>query len=649
MSDFQTLPSVVSSNAKTLSTILIVDDVPENLRLLSTALTNAGYAVRGAINGSVALMSAALEPPDLILLDVTMPEMDGFEVCRRLKAKVATAEIPVIFLSALGEVMDKVAAFEVGGVDYVTKPFQIGEVLARVNAQLELVRLKQQLQSQNQQLQSSLVEQQRAEVRVRQLNSELEQRVAERTEQLLTANEILKSEMQERQQAQTELLHLAMYDPLTGVANRTLLLERLEHALQHCQQRERQQNVAVVLLDCARFETISDTLGHLCGDQLLIEIANCLAATVSSSSLVARLSGDEFAILLNAPEEFESLVEKIQTALATPIELGEYSIFISPSMGIAVSCDAAQGAEHLLRDAYQAMAQAKKQVAGSWCLFEPDMHHQALHRLKLEGKLRQAIQQEKFQLHYQPIVTLAEEVDGYSVVGFEALVRWPSGSESKTISPVEFIPLAEETGLIVPLGDWIFETACQQIREWNKGRSAEQELFMSVNFSVYQLNREHVADDIESIMAKTGIKPHWIKLEITESVLMENPKAVLQALEQLRTQGVQVSIDDFGTGYSSLEYLRKLPVDILKVDRAFIKDIKSAEDDVRILETILSLSRALDLEVVAEGIETQQQAECLARLGSQYGQGYRFSKPLDSSAASALLQTSLESLEDISL
>lgn len=636
--DLQTLSSVFPSNNQTSSTILIVDDVPENLRLLSAALSDAGYEVRSAINGSVALMSAAHEPPDLILLDVTMPRMDGFEVCRRLKSEAATAEIPVIFISALGEVIDKVTAFEVGGVDYVTKPFQIREVLARVNSQLELGFLKQQLQRQNQQLQSSLVEQKQAAAQVRQLNLELEQRVTERTRQLLIVNETLKAEIQERQQAQTKLLHLAMYDPLTGLANRTLLLERLNHALKHCQT-DGPQTVAVVLLDCARFEMITDTLGHLRGDQLLIQIADRLCSTVSEDSLVARLRGDEFAILLDIPLDIERFVETVQRSLSDPIELGEDEIFISPSIGIATSSNEAQEAEHLLRSAYQAMARAKQQPTKRWRLFEPDMHQQALHRLRLEGLLRQAIQQKQFQLRYQPIVTLSEGAESYSIVGFEALVRWQPNAESDFIPPGEFIHLAEETGLIVPLGDWVFETACQQIRAWNQGRSLEQALFMSVNFSIHQLNRERIAQHIESIIAKTDIKPHWIKLEITESVLMQNPKTVLDALEQLRAQGMQVSIDDFGTGYSSLGYLKNLPVDILKIDRAFVKDIKSADDDLRILETILSLSRALELSVVAEGIETQQQADCLAKLGTQYGQGYRFSAPLDSAAASALIQT----------
>lgn len=641
----QALSSAVLPDEPVPSSILIVDDVPDNLRLLSTALALSGHEVRSAINGAVALMSAEVEPPDLILLDVTMPSMDGFEVCRRLKEKASTADIPIIFISALGGVIDKVAAFEVGGVDYVTKPFQTDEVIARVNSQLELVRLKQQLQYKNQQLQDSLQEQHQAAAQVRQLNSALEERVTERTQQLLISNQTLQVEIQEHQQAQKKLLQLAMYDPLTGLANRTLFLDGLEQALKQGQQGDDQpqQTVAVVLFYCARFEAITVTLGHRQEDQLLIQIANRLAKTVPEGSLVARLRGDEFAVLLKMPLNLEEFVTTVQQALAVPIELGKHKLFITPSFGIALSSNESDEAEHLLRNAYQAMAQAKKQAIGCWRLFEPDMHQQALRRLELESKLRQAIQEQQFQLRYQPIVTLSAEPAGCSVVGFEALVRWQPSSDSKLISPMEFIPLAEETGLIVPLGNFVFETACKQIGEWNRERSSEEELFMSVNFSVHQLNQENVAQQIESVIEKTNIKPHWLKLEITESVLMANPKSVLDALEKLRTQGIQVSLDDFGTGYSSLGYLRDLPVDILKIDRAFIKNINSNEDDVRILEAILSLSRALELDVVAEGIETQFQADCLTQLGSQYGQGYRFAKPLDSTAAAALLSEGLAS------
>ena len=642
MQELQTLTSDNNPNIKSSATILVVDDVPENLRLLSTTLTQAGYEVRSAINGRVAMMSIAVDPPDLILLDVTMPEMDGFEVCSQLKADPKTAELPIIFISALGEVLDKVKAFEVGGADYITKPFQIGEVLARVHHQLELGNLKKQLQGHNQQLQTALTIRAEAEAQVRQFNQELEQRVLERTQQLQTTNQALQREIQERQQAQAKLLQMAMYDSLTGLPNRTFLLERLDQVLQNGQTSSSYQQVVLLILDCARFEAINDTLGHLRGDQLLITIANRITDTVPCNSLVARLMGDEFAILFSeSHQNLETLVETVQQALSQPMTLGEYEVMVNPSMGVALSEPSYQEAEHLFRDAYQAMVQAKHHRTGSWRLFQPEMHQKALHRLSLEGKLRKALQNNELQVYYQPIVTLNHvEPEGelFQVVGFEALARWFS-PELGFVSPGEFIPLAEETGLILPLGDWVFETACNQIRDWNQGRSPDDFLFMSINFSVHQLNREQVATHIENILHHSQVQPHWLKLEITESVLMQNPAVVLSALEQLRSQGVQVSIDDFGTGYSSLSYLKSLPVDILKIDRAFIKDLESDQDDLRILETILSLSRALELKVVAEGIETQHQAEQLSNLGGQYGQGYWFAKPLDSEAAGALLRS----------
>ncbi|MBE9030976.1 EAL domain-containing protein [filamentous cyanobacterium LEGE 11480] len=623
--------------------ILVVDDIPDNLRLLSTTLTQVGYNVRGAINGAIAMMSITMDAPDLILLDVTMPGMDGFEVCQQLKAAPETAEIPVIFISALGAVLDKVKAFEVGGSDYITKPFQIEEVLARVQAHVELSQLKQQLKHQNQRLQTMLALQQQAETQVLQLNQELEQRVLERTSQLQAANHRLQQEMQERQQAQAEVLHLAMYDPLTGLANRTRLLECLNQVLTPRQTDSAptvsDHNPVLLLLDCARFETITDTLGHRRGDQLLITIAQRLTAVVAEPDLVAKLRGDEFAILLNLPNRsIERFIQTLRQSLAQPIALGEYDVILNPWIGIALPDAHCQDAEHLFRNAYQAMVRAKHQGIGCWQIFQPEMHQQAVHRLMLEGRLHRAIQQHQIQVYYQPIMALSDDSDTPTIVGFEALARWQLQPEAQFISPAEFILLAEETGLILPLGDLVFETACRQIRAWNQDRQPDQALSMSINFSVHQLKREHVAEHIATILERTQVQPEWLKLEITESVLMQNPQAVLNALEQLRFKGLQVSIDDFGTGYSSLSYLQSLPVDILKIDRAFVKDLASDQDDLRILETIVSLAHALDLDVIAEGIETPHQATRLRQLGVGYGQGYLFAKPLEGQAAGALMQ-----------
>ncbi|MBX2864415.1 MAG: EAL domain-containing protein [Leptolyngbyaceae cyanobacterium MAG.088] len=623
--------------------ILIVDDLPDNLRLLSTTLTQEGFDVRSAINGSLAIMGIESDSPDLILLDIGMPDMDGFEVCDRLKSDAKISDIPIIFISALDDVQDKVKAFELGGVDYITKPFIIAEVLARIYLQLELKDLKHQLKTQNQQLKDTLQQQKQVESQIRQLNQELERRVLERTQQLQTANEKLKQEMQERQQAQAKLLHMATYDPLTGLANRPLLLQHLEETVQKL---ESLPNLRCLLLrlDCDRIKTISNTLGHDQGDRMLIEIANHITATVPQGSFVAQLGGDEFAIVLTHQEHGNSidmLVELLHYRLSAPIHLDNLEISINPTIGMVVAKSSAVKAEYLLRDAELAMVQAKQNQRGSRQLFQPAMHQQALQNLELEGQLRQAIEQNQLKVYYQPIVLLRPDTANASIVGYEALARWQPDATSRFIPPGIFIPLAEETGLITQLGDWVFKTACQQLRQWNQQRPPDQVLCLSVNFSIHQLNCEQCFHKICNILQFTQVPPEWIKLEITESVLMKTPQLVLTMLEQLRGQGIQISIDDFGTGYSSLNYLKQLPIDTLKVDRTFIQDMEISSDSLQILKAILNLAQALKLDVIAEGIETATQAQTLADLGCLYGQGYWFSKPLDSQAAGALLESKI--------
>ncbi|MEM9007356.1 MAG: EAL domain-containing protein [Cyanobacteria bacterium P01_F01_bin.86] len=628
----------------TQATILIVDDVPENLQLLSTALAQEGYDVRNALNGAMAMMGIATEPPDLVLLDVSMPDMDGFEVCRKLKANADTAAIPVVFISALGEVLDKVKAFEVGGVDYVTKPFQIAEIIARVRHQIELRNLQNKLRKQNQQLEATLRQRDKAEAKVHQLNQMLEHRVRERTQQLRMAYQNLQQEMRKRQQAQARLFQMAMYDPLTGLANRSRLLKSLEQALQTVQCSPQSQ-AALLLLDCDRFKSINNTLGHGKGDQLLVEIANRITAIIPSNSLTARLGHDEFAILLTdltSLDDIHPIVNTLQESLAVPILLGDYEVTINARIGIVAADPGYSKAEYWLRDGDLAMSQAKIQQPGDWCLFTPEMRQQALHRLILEAKLRQAIQQNRLQVYYQPIFTLEANPATNSIVGYEALVRWQPSSTSSFISPAEFIPLAEETGLISLLGAWILETACRQIHQWNQSRPPEQALFICVNFSVHQLNHNALIQQIDTLLQQTQIEPHWLKIEITESVLMQVSCAVLETLVQLRDRGVQISIDDFGTGYSSLAYLKQLPVDILKIDRTFVKDIEFEPKALQFLEAIFTLARALELDVVVEGIETEYQAQQLTRLGYSYGQGYWFASPVDNQAAEKLLTGELD-------
>lgn len=640
--------TAVVQTTRSPAKILIVDDAPSNLRFLSRELEQAGYHVRNAHDGTVAIMDVATNMPDLILLDIQMPDLDGFAVCRQLHRNTTTADIPIIFMSAFAGVPNKLRAFELGAVDYITKPFQVAEVLVRIEHQLELRHLRQTLKNQNEKLRIILRQYEISETQIYQINQELERRVTERTKELHDTNDNLQQEMRERRLAQARLMHLAMYDSLTGLPNRTLLIKSLEDIFE-AEKAEAYQWSALLMLDCDRFKAINDTLGHLCGDRLLIEIANRISVLMPDDSVIARLADDKFAILLPLIADAQgdiptiaSLVKRLQQYLAEPINLGEHDVTIAANVGIVLVSATYREAEHVLRDASLALLQAKQKPCG-WRLFETQMHEQALHRLTLEGKLRQALQQQQLQIFYQPIVALESASAACSIVGYEALVRWQPEGTSDFLSPADFIPLAEESDLISQIGNWVFLRVCEQLSEWSQILPAEQMPFVSVNFSVRHLQGDQFTQQIHSVLQQTRVEPAWLKFEITENLLIDDTQTVLETLAQLRRWGIEISIDDFGTGYSSLNYLKQLPVDTLKIDRAFIKDMESDRDNLKIVEAIVHLAQVLKLDVVAEGIETRWQAEQLLELGCTYGQGYFFSQPLDNQTAWALLESIIAS------
>ncbi|MEO0396798.1 MAG: EAL domain-containing protein [Cyanobacteria bacterium P01_A01_bin.137] len=616
---------------------MIVDDLPSNLQLLSTALTRAGYDVRDASSGTRAMVRISVERPDLILLDIKMPDLDGFAVCRQLHGNDTTADIPIIFMSALDRVPDKLRAFSVGGADYITKPFQIAEVLARIEYQLELGRLRQTLKTQNQKLRIVLQQYEIAEAQVHHINQELEQRVLTHTDALRSTNRALEQEISERRRAQANLMHLAMHDPLTGLPNRTQLIKHIEERILTDQ--TGQERSALLILECDRFKAISDTLGHLQGDRLLLDITNRILDTAPDASVVARLTDDKFAILLPSQTHYNAitlLIQHLQQRIAAPIVLGDHEITISAHVGVVLADSSYCHADHVLRDGSLALIQAKQKPEG-WRVFQPDMHRRALHRLTLESLLRQALRQEQLQIFYQPIVALTSVPAAAPIVGYEALVRWQPEGRADSVSPADFIPLAEESDLISQLGNWVFRRVCEQLSQWHQTFSHAQVPFISVNFSARHLQDEQFIQQIDTVLKQTRVQPSWLKFEITENLLIGDTQPVFKTLAKLRQWGIQISIDDFGTGYSSLSYLKQLPVDTLKIDRAFIKDMKSDRNNLKIVEAIVQLSQILDLDVVAEGIETEWQAQRLIELGCRYGQGYLFSYPLDSSAASSLL------------
>lgn len=721
-------------------TILIVDDVPENLLVLSKTLSREGYQVRCAKNGAMALMGAKTAPPDLILLDVKMPDLDGYEVCRQLKASPITSDIPVIFLSASDDLVGKVKAFEVGGVDYIMKPFEIAEVLSRVKSQLAL---------------------QAAKVEISQLNAQLEQRIQERTAELEATNRQLRKEIAERKLAQKslqaseerlesilnsledvvwsfapqtgkliylnpavqkiygrspaefleypelyykvvhpddrarhekahqtlledggveieyrilrpdgevrwlsdrtyiiydqnrtavridgiiyditqrkraeeQLIYDALHDALTGLPNRTLFMERLESALSRAK-RHSDYLFAVLFIDLDRFKIVNDSLGHAIGDQLLRAIACLLEQSIRTTDTIARFGGDEFTILLDGIKDITDAIkiaERLQSQLVAPLTLENHTIFCSASIGIALNQNYTQ-AQDLLRNADIAMYQAKEQGKARYAIFDHAMYQKTLELLQLESDLRQALERQEFCLHYQPIVSLATG----KLKGFEALIRWRHPQRG-LISPTEFIPIAEDIGLIVPLGEWVLQAACRQLRAWHIQFPHLMPLKMSVNIAGKQIREPNFLEQIERVLAETGLDGSYLQLEITESTLIEHAQETIHALLEIRSKKIQLSIDDFGQGYSSLSYLHRFPINILKIDRSFVSDMHSNTENYEIIRTITTLAHTLGMDVVAEGAETTEQLSILRALGCEFGQGYLFSRPLNCASATALM------------
>ena len=438
----------------------------------------------------------------------------------------------------------------------------------------------------------------------------------------------------ERKQAEEKLAYTALHDPLTNLPNRVLFMDRLSHAMERAKRRKNHK-FAILFLDLDRFKVVNDSLGHKIGDLLLIESANRMVNCLRGEDTVARLGGDEFVILLEDvqdPIDVTRVADRIQHDLALPFTLENHKVFISVSIGIVLNVSQYEKTDDILRDADIAMYRAKGQGRGRYELFDATMLAHVVTHLELESDMRKALEQNEFTVHYQPIIKL----ETGRIVGFEALVRWQHPTRG-LIPPAEFIPMAEETGLIVPLGHWVLTEACRQIGEWQAEFPADPPLTISVNLSVRQCAQTDFVQKVADILQKTGVDACHLKLELTESMIVEDSQSTSIMLSDLRALGVQVQIDDFGTGYSSLGYLQRLPIDTLKIDRTFINQMGKDGSGSEIVRTILALAQDLGMKVVAEGIETNEQLEKLIKMDCEYGQGYLFNKPVDSQTAGTLL------------
>lgn len=720
--------------------ILIVDDTPENLHLLSDALTEAGYDVRGVVNGKMGLRVARSALPDLILLDIRLPDLSGYEVCQQLKANSSTRDIPVIFLSALDDTIDKIKGFQVGGIDYITKPFQLEEVLARIATHLALqaarkeiyalnVNLEQrvqqrtaQLQTANQQLQAEIAERQKVELALREsearfrllaenmselvclhqpngqylyvspscttlLGFQPEELVGLHPDHLIHPNDVERIRLEEhlftlqgaplstthrcrrkdgtyiwletlakpivdetgqvvqfqtssrdvteRVEAQEQLAHDALHDSLTNLPNRALFIEQIEFAVRQAKRRPDYQ-FAVLFIDLDQFKLVNDSLGHLIGDQLLIAIARLLESCLRPTDIVARLGGDEFTILLDDVQEITDatrVAERIQEKFTAPITLAGHTVFTTASIGIVLGTHDYKGAADLLRDADTAMYRAKEAGRNRYQIFNKAMHLQAMQRLHLENDLRRALEHQEFMVYYQPIIALETQ----RLMGFEALVRWQH-PEQGLVYPGEFISVAEDTGLILPIGKSVLQQACQQLKSWQQQFPSASQLTMSVNLSSQQLKQADFIQQLDEVLGITQLDGQYLKLEITESMLIENLEAVARLLYRIKHRNIRLSIDDFGTGYSSLSYLHRLPINTLKIDRSFVNQMTTEAESQGIVRAIVSLAHTLGMDVIAEGIETPEQFTQLQKLQCELGQGYFFFQPLDSLQAIELLQ-----------
>ncbi|HYN84126.1 MAG TPA: EAL domain-containing protein [Pyrinomonadaceae bacterium] len=446
----------------------------------------------------------------------------------------------------------------------------------------------------------------------------------------------------ERKRSEEQLLHDAFHDPLTKLPNRALFIDHVKLTIARAKRRPGHL-FAVLFLDLDRFKIVNDSLGHMFGDQLLVGIARRLEGCLREGDTVARVGGDEFTILLeDIEDEIEaiSVAERIQKELSAPFHIGGHEVFTTVSIGIAPSSTDYDDPEDILRDADTAMYRAKSLGKARHEVFDKAMHALAVNLLQLETDLRRALERKEFFVHYQPIVALSD----FRLCGFEALVRWQH-PERGLISPMDFIPVAEDTGQIIAIGEWTLMEACRQMRRWQKQYPSDVPLYISVNLSGKQFTQPNLIERVRTIVEKTKLDPRSLKLEITESVVMENIETATEMLKDLRALGVQLSIDDFGTGYSSLSYLHRFPIDTLKIDRSFVTRMVENNENSEIVRTIVMLAQTLGMDVVAEGVETKEQLALLRKLGCESGQGYYFSRPATVNGAEQLIAATSASVQ----
>ena len=593
--------------------LLIVDDLADNRTILARRLERRGYAVTEADGGQAALDLIGRQSFDLVLLDIMMPDIDGLEVLKTIRQTHNSTALPVIMVTARAMGEDVVKALELGADDYVTKPVDFQVALARVNTQL--ARRKAE------------IEVIRAAQALRTTNEALEERVRQRTEDLVRINERLKLEINQRELSEAEIKHLAHHDALTGLANRMLFNANLRDAVDAIDAPD--HGVTVIFVDLDGFKSVNDTMGHSVGDELLKKLAERMTMVARGAHTIARFGGDEFAIMwpgkidLNAAS---NLAQRLIHEVSQPVIIDDSEVNVGTSIGIAVADSRDTDPEELLRNADLAMYRAKSEGRGIWRVYSPEMDAVQQSRRELELDMRRALSLGEFELYFQPII----DIQNRKITSFEALLRWEHPTRGM-ISPVEFVAVAEETGLIIPLGEWVIREAARIAVTW------PGDIRVAFNLSSVQFLRGNVVNTIVSALGQAGLRPDRFEIEITESILLEKTDRTLAMLSQLRDLGVRISMVDFGTGYSSLSYLRSFQFDKIKIDRSFISDLLNDPESRAIVSAITDLSSRFGLRTTAEGVETLDQLKFISNEGCTEVQGRFFSMPVPADQVSSLV------------
>jgi diguanylate cyclase (GGDEF)-like protein len=658
-------------------------------------LEQSGFDVIEAVDGREALHCHASAAPDVILLDVDMPHFDGFSVCEQIRGKETSRKTPICIVTGLDDEESVDRAYHVGATDFISKPIAwpvlghrvryvlraneaLNEIKGLVSALPDIVyvldergrtldlatdvelRVPSNIGAMNGMSFEEIIEEEdmgpirkcielallggKAQIHehcLSRTNVYLEIRFVARDKHSVLA---IVRDITERKKSELYIHDLAFYDRLTGLPNRQQFSKELDAVIQSTRSQQRQ--FAILFLDLDRFKRINDTMGHTTGDELLKAVATRLQACLRSADHVvqanpdgfdsfrlARLGGDEFVIVLHdvgSDDAAATAASRIIASLALPFSCEGHQFVITPSIGIAIYPDDGETNDELLMNADSAMYRAKAAGRNNYKFYSDTMRVKTLYRLDMENEIRRAIDNEHFELYYQPKV----EISSSAIVGAEALLRW-NHSRRGWISPGDFIPVAEETGLILPLGKWVLQAACRQLGEWQ--RPQLDQISLSVNVSSQQMYSDDLVAIVKSAVSDAGIRAGLLELEITESLLMSDIETTIESLNILKEFGVRVSVDDFGTGYSSLSYLKRFPIDVLKIDRSFVQDLHRDSDDAAICAAILAMARQLELSVVAEGVELDEQLDFLRSHNCEQFQGYLFSKPVPAKEFEALV------------